>query len=92
MDPIETKVRGIYDFIPCDAFSTACFMMPNLIIKQAKEHVTVELSGNHTRGQMIIDHRRDKKPNATIIHEIDVESFKTYLMWICGHEVTNLPF
>lgn len=91
MDPIEEKVRGIYDFIPCDAFSTACFMIPKLITKQVREHVTVELSGNHTRGQMIIDHTKDKKPNATIIHEIDVESFKTFLMWICGHEV-NLPF
>ena len=92
MDPIESKAHRSFHFIPCDAFSTACFMIPKLITKKVQEHVTVELSGNHTRGQMIIDHKRKTKPNATIIHEIDVESFKTFLMWICGHELTNLPF
>ncbi|CAO1390410.1 unnamed protein product [Diamesa serratosioi] len=92
MDPIESKVHAFDNFVPCDAFSTACFMIPKLITKQVQEHVTVELSGNHTRGQMIIDHTKSKKPNAIIIHEINVESFKTLLMWICGHEVANITF
>lgn len=90
MDPIDRKIRIKGNFIPCDAYATACFMIPRMIKKMVNCHVTVELAGKHTRGQMIIDHKQIEKPNAFVIQEIDTEMFKSFLMWLCGHEDANI--
>jgi inosine-uridine nucleoside N-ribohydrolase len=89
MDPIDTKIQIKGNFIPCDSYATACFMIPQMITKMENCHVTVELAGNLTRGQMVIDHKKTEKPNAFVIQEIDAEMFKRFLMWICDHENSN---
>lgn len=88
MDPVEENVQVYGNFIPCDAYLTSCFLVPKLIKKINKLHVTVELAGNHTRGQMVIDRAMVQKsnPNAFIIEEIDAEMFKKFLLWLCDHE------
>lgn len=60
-----------------DAFLMAAMLFPDTIVK-AKEtyNATVELRGEFTRGQMVLDHLRQKEPNVTIIHEINEDNFK----------------
>lgn len=60
--------------------------------KVEKRHVTVELTGNHTRGQMVNDHVGKETPNAYIIEQIDVEMFKQFMMWVCEHDVSDFQF
>lgn len=94
LNPIEIKAyRGVLDWwTPCDNFLACCFINSKMIQKMEKRHVTVELSGVHTRGQMVIDHLKQNQPNAFIIEQIDVELFKSFMLWICDHHVPDLKF
>lgn len=94
LDPVEIKAykNVLPNWTPCDNFLACCFIMPKMIQKMEHQHVTVELSGDHTRGQMIIDHLKKEKPNAFIIKQIDAELFKKFILWVCGHEVPNFDF
>lgn len=85
MDPIDKHIHINRNFIPCDAYLTCCFLVPQMITKMEHAHVTIELGGNHTRGMMVIDHKRLEKPNAFVIHAIDIEMFKRFLCWLCDH-------
>ena len=44
-------------------------------------YVTVELAGNHTKGQMICDWEKklSKEPNATIVTKFDAKKVRKYL-------------
>lgn len=94
LDPVEKKayIDIIPSWAPCDNFLVCCFILPKMIKKIKERHVTVELSGIHTRGQMIIDHLNKQKPNAFIIEEIDVELFKKFMLWVCEHKVDDFDF
>lgn len=83
MDPVEKKciTRKIWN--PCDAFLTVCFIAPEVIKMMTHYHVTVELAGNHLRGQLVIDHIKKKVPNAFIIEQIDVARFKEIMQEVC---------
>ncbi len=70
----------------CDLYSAFCFIFPDAIKKSAKFHATVELAGNYTRGQMVLDHLKKEDSNIEIIQEIDIEVFRKFCLWICGHE------
>jgi inosine-uridine nucleoside N-ribohydrolase len=70
----------------CDLNSALCFIFPDAIKKTLKFHATVELAGNYTRGQMVLDHLKKEASNIEIIQEIDVEKLKKFCLWICGHE------
>jgi inosine-uridine nucleoside N-ribohydrolase len=85
MDPVDRKVQIKGNFIPCDAYLAVCYFLPEMIKKSEEVHVTVELCGTETRGQMIIDHKQTEKPNANIITEFDAEMFKKFLLKMCGH-------
>ena len=91
LDPIEiqayTKRNILHRWTPCDNFLACCFIDPRMITKMEKWHVTVELSGNHTRGQMILDHRKENAANAFVIESIDTELFKKFMLWVCGHVI-----
>lgn len=90
MDPVDAKIKIKGNFIPCDAYTTACFMVPEMIKEMENCHVTVELAGNHTKGQMIIDRKGIEEKNAFVIQEIDAEMFKKFFLRICGHENSDL--
>jgi purine nucleosidase len=57
-----------------------------MIKKVKKRHVTIELGGVHTRGQMVIDHINKNETNAFVIEQIDSELFKKFMLWVCEHE------
>lgn len=94
LDPVETKAytRVLRGWTPCDNFLACCFIIPRMAKKVEKRHVTVELTGNHTRGQMVNDHVGKETPNAYIIEQIDVEMFKQFMMWVCEHDVSDFQF
>lgn len=92
MDPVEKKCYESFTaWCPCDAYLTAAFLFPELIIKKdSKCHISVELGGTHTRGLMILDHIKEKSDNARIIETIDLENFKKVAMWVAGYDVNVL--
>lgn len=93
LDLVEIKAyKTLSHWTPCDCFLACCFIFPKMMQKVNKRHVTVELAGNHTRGQVVIDHINKNEPNAFIIEQIDVELFKKFMLWVCGHEVTDIAF
>lgn len=68
-------------YMPCDAFLTAVFLFPECIKKKQLRHVTVELSGKHTRGQVVIDHLKKNTPTVTIIELLHEDECKRILKW-----------
>jgi inosine-uridine nucleoside N-ribohydrolase len=90
MDRIEIDVQFRKSFAPCDAYLVACFAFPKMMTVVNEQHVSVELGGEFTRGQMVIDHKQVCVPNAFVIEDFDVEVFKRVLMWACGHDVGEI--
>lgn len=70
----------------CDLYSAFCFIFPEAIKQIKTYHATVELAGNYTRGQMVLDHLKKEGDNINIIVEFDVELLKKFLQWICGQQ------
>lgn len=67
---------------PCDAFLTAAYLFSEECIEKKNFiHATVELQGVETRGQMVLDHRRERKPNVTIIEQLNVNEIKNKMVW-----------
>lgn len=71
-------------FTPFDALLTAAILFPERCIQtQKRYHVTVELDGFHTRGQMVID-LRNHNHNVTVIETVNEEEIKKVLLWIAS--------
>lgn len=85
LNRIEYKAfRNFTHYIPCDALVTCSFIHPGMITKASDWHVTVELHGRETRGQLVLDHLRNNETNARIIEQISQEDMKSMLLWVCG--------
>lgn len=80
-----------YDtFLPCDAVLSAVFLFPDKCVrKKQRHHATVELQGNYTRGQMLIDHRKIENPNVTVIELVNEEELKKALLFAAGIGVVD---
>ncbi|XP_017055549.1 LOW QUALITY PROTEIN: non-specific ribonucleoside hydrolase RihC [Drosophila ficusphila] len=81
---------GIDTWNPCDALVVAAWLFnERMIRKQSFWHATVDLRGTHTRGQMVLDHLREREKypeNVRIIELVDAEFFKRVCEWIAGLE------
>ncbi|XP_044592950.1 inosine-uridine preferring nucleoside hydrolase-like [Cotesia glomerata] len=66
-------------YCPCDGFCAAAVVNSSVIKRYEECHMDVELHGIKTRGQSVIDHLKDNKPNVLLVNEIDVEEFKTIM-------------
>ncbi|XP_011314806.1 inosine-uridine preferring nucleoside hydrolase-like [Fopius arisanus] len=85
-EPVEmlNKIEGgIYSrrvkkstYRPCDAFLAACLINPELITKQTDYHADIELAGTKTRGQVVLDHLQNNKPNVHLIEELDFQKYE----------------
>ena len=66
------------DFIQCDEFAAAIAVCPELVLKYEKVFASVEVSGQYTRGEMVIDwrDRLNKRKNVLIVTEINVEKHR----------------
>ncbi|XP_031636105.1 inosine-uridine preferring nucleoside hydrolase-like [Contarinia nasturtii] len=69
--------RNPSHFSACDAFLVAAFLFSEVCVREKQQyHVTVELHGFNTRGQMILDHKRRKDANVTIIEALNEDEVK----------------
>ncbi|XP_017035905.1 nucleoside hydrolase [Drosophila kikkawai] len=79
---------GIETWNPCDALVVAVWLFEDrFICKHSTWHATVDLRGTHTRGQMVLDHLRERErypENVRIIEHVDAEFFKRICEWIAG--------
>jgi hypothetical protein len=48
-------------------------------------HLTVELHGARTRGQVVIDHLKRCDDNVKLVREVDVEKFKQLMYMAVDH-------
>lgn len=84
MNPIETKAfREYTTWVPYDAVAAACFIDSSLIKKIEHWHVTIELGGFFTRGQVILDHNHNNTinpKNSHIIEEVDLAKFQEMVL------------
>lgn len=84
MDPMEKKLHEKLpgrDWWQYDAVVAACFINEKCIKKMTENYVTIELAGNHTRGQVVLDHKGlHREKNCKIIEDFDVEMFKNMIL------------
>ncbi|KAH8344656.1 hypothetical protein KR067_002367 [Drosophila pandora] len=82
--------RGFEKWLSCDSLLSAAYLFPEAMIADQKEfYATVELSGVHTRGQMVLDHLRGrkvdsihgKKFNMKVIRRLHSEAYRTIVSW-----------
>ncbi|KAL0129337.1 hypothetical protein PUN28_004204 [Cardiocondyla obscurior] len=64
----------------CDAFLAGIVLVPHMAKNVVAWHADIELSGNRTRGQVVLDHLLSNKPNVNLIHNFDSEIFKKVLL------------
>lgn len=72
----RTRLKDVYgspSYVLPDPLAMAITLNPDLIIESTHNFVTVELNGQHTRGQTVIDYRyrNGNTPNVHIIHRLD---------------------
>ncbi|XP_032588881.1 pyrimidine-specific ribonucleoside hydrolase RihA isoform X2 [Drosophila mojavensis] len=92
LNKVENSQYEIDNWNPCDALLVAaCLFDKQFIKKSSTWHATVDLTGTHTRGQMVLDHLRECKKfpeNVRIIEFVDDEFFKHIVEWVAGLRVT----
>ena len=85
MNDIEngcSKIRKKHfpTYISCDAILAGILLNPEIARNVASYHADIELSGNRTRGQVVLDHLLSNEPNVFLIQDIDSEMFKVALV------------
>jgi len=70
-------------YIVCDQIAMAAAIDSSCVTKMSQHFASVELSGRFTRGQMIVDYSSVlcRSPNVFLIDRIDMNLFKTMLLW-----------
>ncbi|KAF4525753.1 hypothetical protein B566_EDAN002013 [Ephemera danica] len=86
MDKIE---KFVYDrshetpwsmYYLCDSLIAAVMLYPQLVTKSLSCHLTVELHGGRTRGQVVMDHLNEFEHNVKLIQEVDQDMFQQLLL------------
>jgi len=67
-------------YISCDAFLAGIVLNCDMARNVTPWHANIELYGQWTRGQIVLDHLLSHKPNINLIHDFDSELFKETLM------------
>ncbi|XP_073833708.1 nucleoside hydrolase-like [Musca autumnalis] len=88
MNTVETsflRPLGYVKWIICDAILVAAFLFPEVLITKSRlYHATVELAGQHSRGQMILDHKRKDEGNSRIVMSLHKERYQKIVAWTGG--------
>ncbi|XP_040005143.1 inosine-uridine preferring nucleoside hydrolase isoform X2 [Xiphias gladius] len=79
---IEKEFVNIPGFVSCDSYAMAAAVDDSFIIESDQYPVSVELTGTHTRGMMIVDTvgLLKKTHKAFIMKKVDMEKFKQMMM------------
>lgn len=77
---IRREFRATGYFIP-DPLAMAVAINPQLVLEAEARHATVELWGQHTRGQTVIDYAelKPKARNVSIVRKLDMAGVKALL-------------
>lgn len=60
----------------------AAFLFPDKCIKKRNLiYVSVEIQGDKTRAQMILDHQRKIEPNATVFEQMNAQEIQDAIYW-----------
>ncbi|GLV39241.1 uncharacterized protein CBL_06291 [Carabus blaptoides fortunei] len=91
MNLLNAAEKRIYEDMekfwwPCDAFLVAAFLFPDVAKTSLNCHASVELHGNRTRAQMVINHTKELKPNVAVITELNLDLFKSILLQTFNHK------
>lgn len=67
------------DIVPCDEYAATVLVCPDVVLKQENVFASVEVQGQYTRGEMVIDWRNilNKRKNVFIVTEMDEEKCKS---------------
>ena len=67
------------DVVPCDECAASITVCPEIVLKQENVFASVEVQGQYTRGQMVIDWRNilNKRKNVFIVTEVDAQKYKS---------------
>lgn len=76
----KTRKKRFPTYITCDAILAGILLNPEIARNVASYHADIELSGNRTRGQVVLDHLLSNEPNVFLIQDIDSEMFKIALV------------
>lgn len=84
MNPIDYAVNSLHptiDWQPCDMLLIMAFLYPREIITRAKYFsTTVELRGQNTRGQVVINYNSTTNFNTQFIELVNGENIKRILL------------
>ncbi|XP_028289601.1 inosine-uridine preferring nucleoside hydrolase isoform X2 [Parambassis ranga] len=69
-------------FISCDSYAMAAAVDDSFILESEEHPVSVELTGTHTRGMMIVDKvgLLEKARKVSIMQKVDMEKFRQMMM------------
>ncbi|XP_054014099.1 pyrimidine-specific ribonucleoside hydrolase RihA-like [Hylaeus anthracinus] len=76
----KTRKKHFPTYIVCDAILAGILLRPKIAQDVVEYHADIELSGNRTRGQVVLDHLLSNKPNVFLIQRFDSEMFKDLLI------------
>ncbi|XP_055533868.1 nucleoside hydrolase-like [Wyeomyia smithii] len=74
---------------PCDAFLAAVFVDPDIVESSENFHVDIELTGQLTRGQTVLDHLKSNRENVKLMEKLKTEQFKMLMLYAADHEVEH---
>ncbi|XP_054282348.1 pyrimidine-specific ribonucleoside hydrolase RihA-like isoform X1 [Macrosteles quadrilineatus] len=74
------KKPSFVDWVACDQAVAAIFLDPTIACEIDNVFATVELHGQHTRGQVVVGHKFKREPNLAIVKSIDKERFTEQLL------------
>lgn len=79
---IEKELVDGQGFISCDSYAMAAAIDDSFVIECEQKVVTVELTGTHSRGMMVVDHLDilPRTHKAHIMKKVDMERFKELMM------------
>lgn len=73
-------------YLPFDLFASAAFLFPDKVIQvMSEQNATMEIAGQYTRGELIINHLSTDY-NVKIIEKISEEAFKMAMSWAAEYE------
>lgn len=76
---VEKKVYAEEKYwLPCDSFLAACYLFPErMIVESFPTTLTIETSGQNTRGQTVIGHKnKHRRQNVQVISKFCKEEFQ----------------
>uniref|UniRef100_A0A1B6K2M9 Inosine/uridine-preferring nucleoside hydrolase domain-containing protein n=1 Tax=Homalodisca liturata TaxID=320908 RepID=A0A1B6K2M9_9HEMI len=85
MNRVEQPLRSkptFVDWMPCDQLVSAVLLQPEVITESEMTHLTVELHGQYTRGQVVLCRKHVLPPNTLLVKDINKELFAQLLLKI----------